>query len=245
MEVHHTHAPEKEKHFKHYMFEFLMLFLAISAGFFVENLREHKLEREREDQYMKSMVNDLRSDIINIDSVANKILIESQECDSLILLLSLHDYSDKTASIYYNGRRIPMRWFFYMTDGTIKQLDNAGGMRLIHQIEVVDSINSYVNLYSEIVKLQELKELQLRDFRDASCKVFDVRVFETMFTGAGIISPIGNPKLLSYDLKYLNELMMRAHFVKRNNSFLLEWMERLKIKAINLQALIKKDYHVK
>ncbi len=56
MEVHHHTAPKREKHFKHYLFEFLMLFLAISAGFLVENLREHYVENKREKEFISSYV---------------------------------------------------------------------------------------------------------------------------------------------------------------------------------------------
>jgi hypothetical protein len=41
MEVHHHPHVQLEKKWKNYLFEFLMLFLAVSAGFFVENLREN------------------------------------------------------------------------------------------------------------------------------------------------------------------------------------------------------------
>lgn len=47
MEVHHhAHSAQKEKNFKHYLFEFLMLFLAVSAGFW-QNIRlSIKLKRQ-------------------------------------------------------------------------------------------------------------------------------------------------------------------------------------------------------
>ena len=46
MEVHnHTHTARKK--FKHYAFKFFMLFLAVTAGFLTENLREHYEEHNR------------------------------------------------------------------------------------------------------------------------------------------------------------------------------------------------------
>ena len=57
MEVHHhSHHPKK---WKEYITEFLMLFLAVTLGFFAENVREHQIEKSREVQLMKSMVSDL------------------------------------------------------------------------------------------------------------------------------------------------------------------------------------------
>ena len=58
MEVHaHTHTPRKK--WTHYFWEFLMLFLAVTLGFFVENQREHYIENKRERQYMHSFYEDL------------------------------------------------------------------------------------------------------------------------------------------------------------------------------------------
>ncbi len=50
MEVHHSHhAP---KNWKEYVSEFFMLFLAVTLGFFVENYREHVIERQREKEFL-------------------------------------------------------------------------------------------------------------------------------------------------------------------------------------------------
>ena len=47
MEVH-THTHTARKKWTHYFWEFLMLFLAVTLGFFVENQREHLIEHGRE-----------------------------------------------------------------------------------------------------------------------------------------------------------------------------------------------------
>ncbi|HEY6062902.1 MAG TPA: hypothetical protein VIV35_04805, partial [Chitinophagaceae bacterium] len=61
MEVHqHTHTARKK--WFHYFWEFFMMFMAISASFWVENMREHYVERIKEKQYMTSMLADLKSD---------------------------------------------------------------------------------------------------------------------------------------------------------------------------------------
>jgi len=244
-----THAHELHKapgkNFWHYFFEFFMLFLAVSAGFFVENFRDHLLDRKHEKEYMQSLVNDLNTDITNIDSVIFHDTQTKLQCDSLFMLLSLNDYADKTGSIYFNARRISLRYFFYITDGTLKQLNNAGGLRLIRFQNIVDSINAYENAYAEIDKVQQLKEEQLEDYRTACTKVFDVKVFEEISVDLQLNRPRGNPKLFSADPGDINELLIRAHYIKRNNSGIIESLGELKRRAANLQSLIKKDYDVK
>ena len=61
MEVHH-HPHAKKKNFKEYFFEFLMIFLAVTLGFFAENIREHFVNSEKEKNYMKGMLQDLEKD---------------------------------------------------------------------------------------------------------------------------------------------------------------------------------------
>jgi hypothetical protein len=51
MEVHHHPHVEKKK-FKEYFLEFLMIFLAVTLGFFAENIREHLSDRSKEKEYM-------------------------------------------------------------------------------------------------------------------------------------------------------------------------------------------------
>ena len=243
MEVHqHSHVNHSKK-WKNYLYEFLMLFLAVSAGFFMENLREHHVESDREEQYMKSLLNDLKADTTNITNIIERNMAWKHNADSLFILMSLPDFSDKMVSIYFFSRKISLREFFYMTDGTLNQLNNAGGLRLISHYDIVDSISSYKNVYDDLEIAQQLKELQLIDYRNACCKVFDVRVYEKMVNGSlDILPPEGNPKLISQNPADINELLMRVHYIKRNNAGLLRLLEKLKSKAINLQAMIRNKY---
>src|SRR5690348_14603822 len=60
MEVHHHPHVHHSKKWKDYLFEFLMLFLAVSGGFFVENLREENVEHHRAQVLATSLYKDLQ-----------------------------------------------------------------------------------------------------------------------------------------------------------------------------------------
>jgi hypothetical protein len=62
METHHPSPPHKKK-WCYYLFDFFMLFLAISLGFYVDNLREHYVENKREKQYETFNRDDRKSTI--------------------------------------------------------------------------------------------------------------------------------------------------------------------------------------
>ena len=68
MEVH-AHSHGERKKWTHYLWEFLMLFLAVFCGFLAENQREHMVENKREKEYMQSLMEDLRTDTANLNSV--------------------------------------------------------------------------------------------------------------------------------------------------------------------------------
>jgi hypothetical protein len=64
MEVHHhSHKP---KNWKEYITEFIMLFAAVTLGFFAENVREHQVIIERKNQNLLAMVQDLKRDSVQL-----------------------------------------------------------------------------------------------------------------------------------------------------------------------------------
>src|SRR5438046_2203386 len=62
MEVH-THSHTVRKKWTHYLWEFLMLFLAVFCGFLAENQREHIVEKKRAKQYAVFLYGDLLDNV--------------------------------------------------------------------------------------------------------------------------------------------------------------------------------------
>ena len=246
MEVHaHTHTERKK--FTHYLWEFLMLFLAVFCGFLAENFREHEVEHNRERQYMLSMVKDLEQDVSNIQKSINDETRTIQIADSLIQTLHDNNYKNRTSFIYYNARDFAtLPNAFYMTDGTLMQLKNSGGLRLIRKQNVVDSLQGYYNQYLWEKTGQELEFSQLDQYRSSMMQIFDVQVFNSMVKGyPEIIMPEGNPALLNTDPILINEFLMRAHFCKRNKLANKIGLISLKGRATRLLTRIKEEYNLK
>src|SRR5580704_13351521 len=65
MEVHH-HPNVEKKNFKEYFLEFIMIFLAVTMGFFAENIREYFSDSQKEKQYIQSLYEDLKADTTRI-----------------------------------------------------------------------------------------------------------------------------------------------------------------------------------
>jgi hypothetical protein len=67
-------------------FEFLMLFLAVSLGFFVENQREHYIENLRAKEFSKTLIKDMKIDIVSIQAQKKSASMYIAIVDSLLEL---------------------------------------------------------------------------------------------------------------------------------------------------------------
>jgi hypothetical protein len=105
MEVHtHTHTPRKK--WTHYFWEFFMLFLAVTAGFLVENEREHYVEHLREKQFISSLLVDVKLDTTNLNRIISARDLREKMFDSLTILINRPDRGKYTRDIYFFGRHI-------------------------------------------------------------------------------------------------------------------------------------------
>ena len=58
MEVHHPHHLTHKKKWSEYILEFVMLFAAVTLGFFAENIREHQIIENHKVQNLIAMIDD-------------------------------------------------------------------------------------------------------------------------------------------------------------------------------------------
>ena len=250
MEVHaHTHTPRKK--WTHYFWEFFMLFLAVTLGFFVENQREHYIEGQREKKYMQNLLHDLARDTMNYNlSIALRLKRESQ-AHQLITMLYSPDRNKHLADLYYFARQMPrMNTIFYSTDATMNQLKNSGALRLIKKTEVADSIVAY-NAATEAYAENRKTEMETRNvFRDAMGNVFDARVLLTMIDSTGddiektVISPAFVKPLITENQQTINHLCTLVHFLYSQSILGRKSLLKHKEQASRLIELLKKEYHL-
>ena len=248
MEVHH-HAHTSRKKWTHYFWEFLMLFLAVFCGFLAEYQLEHKIEKAKEKQFIQSLMNDLKADTMNITALNVFRLKIQQRSDSLFDLLALEPYTKNVFAIYYHAGSLSRRAFFYSADGTMQQLKNSGGLRLISSVRIADSIKSYDVLYRSILQLQALEEEQVIKFRDLAAKVFDagilLKFMRREFNSLQDSLKLPNPKLKQADPILINELRNALNYRGGNSYRIVLELEILKEKAMRLIELVKKVYRLK
>ena len=247
MEVHaHTHTARKK--WTHYLWEFLMLFLAVFCGFLAEYQLEHKIERDREKEFIETMTSDLNEDTTLLSSSIFNFKQKGIELDSLIILLNSTNIKDHGAEIYYYGRKANRFTFFSSTDRTIQQMKNSGAFRLIRNSNAASNILQYYSEMNDLNLLQNNTNDLSMEYRSISYTLFNPVVFETIVndeTKNIIIKPIGNPALISYDKSAIERLSSILHYMKSSRLVLYDRYIILKKKATELIKLLKKEYHLK
>jgi hypothetical protein len=247
MEVHH-HTQTPRKKWTHYFWEFFMLFLAVFCGFLAEYALEHKIETNREKQYIRSMVEDLKLDTAALNRIIELRTKRIEMLDSLSLLLNETGKSTNLSDLYYYScriTRIASLQFIY-NDRTIQQLKNSGSLRLIRSNTVSDSIILYESRVRRLENSQEREEANIRDLKPYRVKIFDGRIYDKMLTiNDQIRRPGGSPALLQYTKEDLEAFNGYLHYVKGSNIGCRSFSTTLYNNAVNVINTIKKEYHLK
>jgi hypothetical protein len=248
MEVHH-HPHTERKKWTHYFFEFLMLFLAVFAGFLAENWREHIVERKREKEYIRSMIEDLNRDTTEL-SLDNSIRKEAVLMyDSVITLLNKKNRSQfEQQRIYYLARMgLRLSPFPKLNDRTYEQMKSSGNLRLIHENEISDKITHYYFNIKEFSLNTDQTLLRLQSLIEIQGKVFDGAVFQQMINikNFEINQPGGYPVLITEDKQTLNELSVRIHYVLSILLYSQNFITELEKEASQLIEALKEEYHLK
>jgi hypothetical protein len=254
MEVHHhAHnpaAPHHKKNWKAYFWEFLMLFLAVFCGFLAEYQLEHKIERDREKEYILSMIEDAKTDTANIhtalaynstrifrlDSLANKCFNYGQQASDdaeiyrLFLLCVRHPD------------------FVSPTERTMMQLKNAAGMRLLRKKIAADTILQYDDFSKKLINQQAWYENMLKELVESGMPIFNFKYFPTRnlatlksnyagsYDAAKIIAT-GKPQLIT--------LGNRATMYRNVVIFYMQLLKDGEQHAVNLIQTLEKEYHLK
>ncbi len=144
MEVHHhpnlNHMP---KPWKEYLLEGLMIFLAVTLGFFAESLREHFNDRSKEQEYLRSLVNELKYDTSQYKNILQKIIYLRPILDSMYLNIKKPQRFNYILQARWNTPVNETGVLYQPALTTIQQLESSGNLRLIENKDMAYEIMIY------------------------------------------------------------------------------------------------------
>ncbi len=247
MEVHH-HPHVEKKGLKEYFLEFLMIFLAVTLGFFAESLREHIVDKAREREYIKSFHTDLQSDQRDLPELINAINEQQlKPGESLPVLLGRATLTTEADSIYFFFRSFIRQQGIkaFITDKTIEEIKNAGEMRLITNKQIADSL---VNYYKEIVMIDYLQQTllgfkaKLIDNLPLILKNADYRA--VINSNDDVIIPAHHVYLLSSDPLAVNRILIEVDDIRALSNTIKREIQLLLRENSEIEKLIRANYKV-
>ncbi|HEX4878052.1 MAG TPA: hypothetical protein VFV31_15390 [Chitinophagaceae bacterium] len=181
MEVqHHKHTHHKK--WTQYIWDFFMLFLAITLGFVVENRREHFIEHKRMKKYLANVLQDVKSNISQLDSLLYQNNAMLLQYDSLLgQLLKKPAQVDR---YHYAQQIFPvfMRLFKNRKE-TFEQMIMTGSLRYLENDRILNNLVGY-NRFADLTEwraMENERKIALeqnypeiyRHF-DATCLMLDI-----------------------------------------------------------------------
>jgi hypothetical protein len=253
MEVHH-HPHVEKKNFKEYLLEGLMIFLAVTMGFFAETIREKIRENGQAKEYANTMVSDLEADTTDLNAYIRYTSYASANVDTLMQLLAENDPQKVTSgNLYWYGLWGGAHRDFVPHDATMHQMESSGSLRYFTDKTLNRSVAEYDQLCRNWQKAEERDMGIYVEVRKARSKIFASKYNEAAnqiwlankisFSQQRIDSFIKtNPPLLSYDKTLFNDYieMLRSRYIrlKANNA------DTLLAHATLLIGDLKKEYHL-
>jgi hypothetical protein len=246
MEVHH-HPNVKKKNFKEYFLEFLMIFLAVTLGFFAENIREYFVDKGKEKEYIRSFAEDLSNDEIQLPHLIRFIRWQIHAADSLPLLLKNADTKIPANSIYYflRGMERQQGINIFITDRTIAQVKNSGEMRLIRNKQISDSLIDYYKQIEFVAYLQEALFNMRGGLAEALRPLLNSYDYDKISDSLDhLINPQEILHLRSADPWAINNCLLSVSNIKGLSRGIITMIIGIKNKAGNLKKLINDKYEL-
>jgi hypothetical protein len=250
MEIHHHPDTHNKKRWKEYLFEFLMLFLAVTSGFFVENQREHYIESKREKEYAKSLYDDLRTDTFTIQRTYNEKDWAQKNLDSLENILSSSNIIQNNELIYYFERFIMLNDIFTTQDVTYQQLRSSGNFRYIKNNELYKKIAAYYNMCDRYRAIDN-SFFPSNDFLEFKAKFFNASDLKSLYNPepTNFLDLIKRPERkfqpITIDKEKLNFLTLKISSTIWSIMNSKYFLGILQSKALEVIIDLKKEYYLK
>ncbi|NBO49303.1 MAG: hypothetical protein EBU80_06190 [Chitinophagia bacterium] len=241
MEVHHPHHPTHKKKWSEYIVEFIMLFAAVTLGFFAENVREHQVIEQKTKQNLQSIVLDLSKDSLLIVERIREYENASKALDELNIIFLEYQSKKYTTDQYIDKvllmkKRTRFGASFYMNNSSYKNTIASGSFSNIQSIELKRKIADYYEVYGaklndnnrildDIVEYYTIKTLPLPGGRLNKFTGIDSTALNNYYKSNGLFtSSLLSKDFIVYNQKALDRiglyLLLMNTFQEKNRELI-------------------------
>jgi hypothetical protein len=194
---------------------------------------------------MISFTNDLQRDIFWLDTVIRSAKVRIANLDSFLITIIQIKKDEIPVPVYQQLRRSTTQIMFFSNDGTMTQLKNSGGMRLIRNKDVIDSIEEYDRYMRRLEVRRDITDVLAHDLtitlnktvqgKDVAQTIYDTTVLERNLALQSI----------RLDGQYVNELINQCITLRSRAAGDTSAFTFTRRSALQLINFISDRYHLK
>jgi hypothetical protein len=206
MEVHHPHHPTHKKKWSEYMLEFFMLFVAVTLGFFAENIREHIAEENKKKELLEVVAKGFKKDIETINSHINFNVIRRGLCDSLDNLIQLPNDKIEQQLYYHLMTDVIHMWKYTSYNKSRSEAEAKGYFSSSKDEELANTIHKYDYFNGELDAFFQTEMNSLSSYIDNRYYKYvnpDILKMGSGLDRKGYPHKMGIEKLSTQDIKEL------------------------------------------
>jgi hypothetical protein len=222
------------KNLKDYFFDFFLVFIAVTLGFFSNNLREGIIDRNTEKDYIARLIRDIEVDTAEI----HELIIQKKDqvfgFDTLLRLFEYSNLNPPVDELYQLAlKHLGTYAGFRARTVTIDQMRNAGDLNLIRDKAIADSIIFYYAGISEYDDQGEYNQQFFQRIIEMRMEMFDFSVYRNPVRKLSIRYPEKLPELY-------NQILFMGVFIQGDG----EWLKAVSANGKRLTEFLKKQYGI-
>jgi hypothetical protein len=223
------------KSLKDYFFDFFMLFIAVTLGFFSNNLREGIIDRNHEKEYIIRLIRDIEVDTAEIHDLVKEKKDQVVGFDTLLRLFEYNNLNPPVDELYlFSFKYLNGYDNFSVRTVTIDQMKSAGDLNLIGDKAVVDSIIFYYAGISEYDAQGEYNEQLFQRIIEMRLEMFDFSVYRNPARKLSLRYPERLPELY-------NQILFMGSFIQGDRV----WLRNVSANGNRLIGFLRKKYGIK
>jgi hypothetical protein len=242
MEVHH-HSNHGKKKWTEYIWEFLMLFLAVFCGFLAENQREHYVEKQRAKEYAYQMIEDLAHDTVDMAQFARIIQAYNQGFDTVN---ALFDQVPPVSNKILLKAILPQRSTYpiQLSATTFNQMKSSGNIRYFRKKELAKAVSDYYDRQHSFLNgaINYANDFFSTEIQPFLLNHFDYSQSDYFTDTLKVENPTYLDRSPRTDILLRNRLIIYNSLLKWNIDYSIKFVQG---KATKLIEMLKNEYHIK
>jgi hypothetical protein len=165
-----------KKKLKEYVFQGIMIFLAVMLGFISDNIRENISEHNQAKEFAASMILDLKADTTELRNYIKYMTYAANNIDTLMNMLSKKDPKDvSSGKLYWYGLWGGAQFPFIPNDATFQQMKSSGSLRYFTNSSLSKEVAKYDQLCRTTIIYEEIDKNVYIEVRKARARIFEFK----------------------------------------------------------------------